>query len=63
MAWANMAASGMGSLVLNDITADRIRTMHSEVHMELGWDFIMQQDNDPKHTARARKVFLMSKTH
>lgn len=75
MAWACMAASGTGSLVfIDDVTADRSRTMNSEVYRNIlsaqikpnaskliGRHFIMQQDNDPKHTARATKGFLMAK--
>ena len=65
MAWACTAASGTGSLVfIDDVIADRSKTMNSEVYRNvlyaqikpnasklIGRHFIMQQDNDPKNNA------------
>ncbi len=75
MAWACMAASGTGSLVvIDDVTADKSSRMNSEVfrailsaHIQpnaselIGWRFTVQMDNDPKHTAKATKKFLKGK--
>ena len=72
MAWACMAASGMGSLVLiNDVNADRSRIINSEVYRFYilsanikpnasfnllgGTSSYVEQDNDLKNTARAKK--------
>lgn len=69
MAWACMASSGTGSLVIiGDVTEDRSSQMNSEVHrnissaqtrpnsvMLIGWRFTFQMDSDPKHTAKERK--------
>ncbi len=75
MAWACMAASGTGSLVfIDDVTADKISRMNSEVfrailsaHIQpnaselIGRLFTVQMDNHPKHTAKATKEFLKGK--
>lgn len=75
MAWACMAASGTGSLVfIDDVTRDRSSIMNSEVYRDIlsrhvrpnatrlvGRQFILQQDNDPKHTANATKQFIKTK--
>ncbi len=69
--WACMAASVPGSLVfIDDVTADKSSRMNSEVfrailsaHIQpnaselIGRRFTVQMDNDPKHTAKATKVF------
>ena len=69
MAWACMAASGVGSLIfIDDVTHDSSSRMNSEVNKNIlsaniwrnaskliGRNFIMQQDNDPKHTANTTK--------
>ena len=46
MAWACMAASGVG--FIDDVTHDSNSRMNSEI----------QQDNDPKHTANTTKDCL-----
>uniref|UniRef100_A0A3P9M2F9 Tc1-like transposase DDE domain-containing protein n=1 Tax=Oryzias latipes TaxID=8090 RepID=A0A3P9M2F9_ORYLA len=67
MVWACMAASGTGTLVFIDVvTQHRSSPMNSEVFRDIlstqiqvnaakliGWRFITQTDNDPKHTAKA----------
>ncbi len=67
MAWACMASSGSGLLVfIDDVTEDRSSRKNSEVHMDIlsaqiqpngakliGQRFIVQMDDDPKHTAKA----------
>ena len=72
MAWACMAANGTGSLgFIDDVTADKISRMNSEVvrailsaHIQpkvselIGRHFPVQMDNDPKHTAKATKEFF-----
>ena len=71
MAWACMAANGTGSLVfIDDVTADKSSRINSEVfrailyaHIQpnvselIGRYFTVQMDNDPKHTAKATRVF------
>ena len=57
---------------IDDVTADRIRTINSEVYKDIlsaqiklnaskriGRHFFMQQDNDPKHAAWVTKGLLM----
>ncbi len=69
MAWAFIASSGTGSLIfINDVTHDGSSKINSEVYRNilsdnlqkdatklLGRSFIMQQDNDPKHSAKTTK--------
>ena len=69
MARACMAASGVGSLICNDdVTYDGSSRMNSEVYKNIlsanllgnlskliGRNFIMQQNNDPNHTANIKK--------
>lgn len=75
MAWACMASSGTGSLIfIDDVTHDGSSKMNSEVYRNIlsanlkkdatkliGRSFIMQQDNDPKHTAKTTKEFIRGK--
>uniref|UniRef100_A0A3P9K2C3 Transposase Tc1-like domain-containing protein n=1 Tax=Oryzias latipes TaxID=8090 RepID=A0A3P9K2C3_ORYLA len=75
MVWACMAASGTGTLVfIDDVTQDRSSPMNSEVFRDklsaqiqvnaaklIGRRFIIQMDNDPKHTAKATQEFIKAK--
>ena len=75
MAWACMASSGTGSLIfIDDVTHDGSSKMNSEVYRNIlsanlkkdatkliGRSFIVQQDNDPKHTAKTTKEFIRGK--
>ena len=72
MAWACMAASGVGSLIfIDDVTHYGSSRMNSEVYKNIlsanlrrneskliGRNFNMQQDNEPKHTANTAKDFI-----
>ncbi len=76
MAWACIASSGTGSLIfINDVTHDGSSKMNSEVYRNIlsdnlqkdatkliGRSFIMQQDNDPKHSAKTTKEFNMARS-
>ncbi len=76
MAWACMASSGTGSLIfIDDVTHDGSSKMNSEVYRNIlsdnlkkdatkliGRSFIMQQDNDPKHTAKTTKEFIRARS-
>ncbi len=67
-----MASSGTGLLVfIDDVTEDRSSWMNSEVYRDIlsaqiqpnaakliGRRFIVQMDNDTKHTAKATHEFL-----
>ncbi len=69
MTWAFIASSGIGSLIfINDVTHDGSSKINSEVYRNIlsgnlqkdatkliGRSFIMQQDNDPKHSAKNNK--------
>ena len=71
MAWARMAASGVSSLIfIDDVTHDGGSMLNSEAYkkhslcqlpekfVQTNWEeFIMQQDNDPKHTVKTIKDF------
>ncbi len=75
MAWAFIASSGTGSLIfIDDVTHDGSSKINSEVYRNIlsdnlqkdatkliGRSFIMQQDNDPKHTAKTTKEFIRGK--
>ncbi len=70
-----MASSGTGLLVfIGDVTEDRSSRMNSEVYGDIlsvqiqpnaakliGPRFIVQMDNDPKHTAKTTQEFLKVK--
>ncbi len=72
---SRMASSGTGLLVfIEDVTEDRSSQMNSEVHRDIlsaqiqsnaakliGWRFIVQIDDDPKHTVKATQEFLKVK--
>ncbi len=69
MAWAFIASSGTGSLIfINDVTHDGSSKINSEVYRnilsynlqkdatkQIGRSFIMQQDNNPKHSAKTTR--------
>lgn len=67
MVWGCMSANGVGNLhfiegtmdhrMYIDILKNNLRS--SAQKMGLGDDFIFQQDNDPKHTARNTKLWLL----
>ncbi|CAJ0949444.1 unnamed protein product [Ranitomeya imitator] len=70
-----MAFNGTGSLVfIDDIRADKSSRMNSEVYRDIlsaqiqpnaakliGRRFIVQMDNDPKHTSKATQEFMSAK--
>ena len=71
MAWACMAASVVGSLIFIDaVIHDHSSRMNSgyknilsanlwrNASKQIGRDFIMQQDNDPKRNANITKDFI-----
>ncbi len=76
MAWAFIASSGTGSLIfINDVTHDGSSKINSEVYRNIlsdnlqndatkliGRSFIMQQDNDPKHSAKTTKEFIRARS-
>lgn len=71
-AWTCTATSGTGSSIFIDVvTHDGSSSMNSEVYRNIvpansktnaskliGRSFIMQQDSDPKHTAKTTKEFM-----
>ena len=66
MVWACFAASGPGRLAIIDgtmnselyqrILKENVRTSVHELNLKRRW--VMQQDNDPKHTSRSTKEWL-----
>ncbi len=75
MAWACIASSGTGSLIFIDETHDGSSKINSEVYRNIlsgnlqkdatkliGRSFIMQQDNDPKHSLKATKEFIRARS-
>uniref|UniRef100_A0A8C4TBF5 Transposase n=1 Tax=Erpetoichthys calabaricus TaxID=27687 RepID=A0A8C4TBF5_ERPCA len=66
MVWACFAASGPGQLAFIDgtmnselyqrILKENVRTSVQELNLKRRW--VMQQDNDPKHTSRSTKEWL-----
>ena len=70
MVWGCMAASGVGNLVFIDSTMkkeDYLRILQDNVgpsvqKLGLPSNWIFQQDNDPKHTAKIVKEWLLYRT-
>lgn len=70
MVWGCMAASGVGNLVFIDSTINSIDYLNilkanlqeSVDKLCLGSSWVFQQDNDPKHTARIVKEWLLYRT-
>ncbi len=76
MVWACIASSGTGSLIfIDDVTHDGSSKMNSKVYRNIlsanlekdatkliGRSFIIQQDNDPKHSAKETKEFIRARS-
>ena len=70
MVWGAMAAAGVGNLVFIDGIMNRFEYLKilqdnllpSVRKLGLGNNFVFQQDNDPKHTAKIVKEWLLYKT-
>ncbi len=76
MVWAFIVSSGTGSLIfIYDVTHDGSSKINSEVYRNIlsdnlqkdatkliGRSFIMQQDNDPKHSAKTTKEFIRARS-
>ncbi len=74
MAQACMASSGTGLLVfIDDVTEDRSSQKNAEVYRDIlfaqiqpnaakliGRHFIVQMDDDPKHTAKAKEFLKVN---
>uniref|UniRef100_A0A0E9TAX5 Tc1-like transposase DDE domain-containing protein n=1 Tax=Anguilla anguilla TaxID=7936 RepID=A0A0E9TAX5_ANGAN len=63
-----MAANGTGSIVfINDVMTSEVYRNITSVQVQpnasnlIGRRFTLQQDNDPKHTAKATKKFFRAK--
>ncbi|GFY02585.1 transposable element Tcb2 transposase [Trichonephila clavipes] len=67
LVWGCMSAGGVGELVIIDGIMDKMvyfeilknNLQKSAVNVGLGSNFIFQQDNDPKHTAKSIKLYLL----
>ncbi|GFV98733.1 transposable element Tcb2 transposase [Trichonephila clavipes] len=67
LVWGCMSAGGVGELVFIDGIMDKMVHLEilkndlqkSAVNVGLGSNFIFQQDNDPKHTAKIVKLHLL----
>ncbi|GFU80978.1 transposable element Tc1 transposase [Trichonephila clavipes] len=67
MVWGCMAATGVGNLVIIDGIMNQYSSLNilkinlSQSASKLGFDgsFAFQQDNDPKHTARVVREWLL----
>ncbi|GFY31304.1 transposable element Tcb2 transposase [Trichonephila clavipes] len=65
--WGCMSAGGVGELVFIDGIMDKMvyleilknNLQKSAVNVGLGSNLIFQQDNDPKHTAKIVKLYLL----
>lgn len=70
MVWGAMAAAGVGNLVFIPGTMDRFgylkilqgNLLESVRKLGLGGNFVFQHDNDPKHTAKIVKEWLLYRT-
>ncbi|GFX43930.1 transposable element Tc1 transposase [Trichonephila clavipes] len=70
MVWGAMAATGVGNLVFIDGNMNKfgyLKILQSNLHpsvqkLGLGSNFVFQQDNDPKHTAKIVKEWLLYRT-
>ncbi len=76
MAWAFIASSRTGSLIfINDVTQEGSSKINSKVYRNIlsdnlekdttkliGRSFIMQQNNDRKHSAKATKEFIRARS-
>ena len=61
MIWGCFSAKGVGKISVIDskMNAQKIQKNLSSVEsFELPSDYIFQQDNDPKHTAKSMKKWL-----
>ena len=62
MAWACMAASGVGSLIFlvgsNRMNSEVYKNMLSANSQRIESNFIMQQGNDPECTTNTTKAFI-----
>ncbi|GFU73195.1 transposable element Tcb2 transposase [Trichonephila clavipes] len=67
LVWGCMSAGGVGELVFIDDIMDKMvyseilknNLEKSVVNVGLGSNFIFQQDNDPKHTAKSVKLYSL----
>ncbi|GFY06224.1 transposable element Tc1 transposase [Trichonephila clavipes] len=70
MGWGAMVATGAGNLVFIDDNMNKfgyLKILQSSLHpsvqkLGLGSNFVFQQDNDPKHTAKIVKEWLLYRT-
>ncbi len=62
MAWTFIASSGTGKInseVYRNILSDNLQKDATKL---IGRSFIMQQDNDPKHSAKTTKEFIRARS-